>query len=159
MMLKSVDLPQPLGPMTETKRPCGTSSETPSSAGKAPSGVTKRLLSLSTTSISESIDLHPDVVHELLEARVITLDHRGELGRRQCEGLQSACVVEALFHLLHRQHSRCLLAKLLDDGLGRTCRCEQPEPDRHLEARIELADRRQIRKRIGALRAGHRECT
>ena len=44
MMLNSVDLPQPLGPMTEMKRPRGTSSAMSSTAVSMPSGVTKRFV-------------------------------------------------------------------------------------------------------------------
>src|SRR5882724_5064809 len=48
MILKSVDLPQPEGPMMPTNSPCATDSETPSTAMTAPSGVSNRLVMLST---------------------------------------------------------------------------------------------------------------
>ncbi len=50
MMLKSVDLPQPDGPITATNSPCFTSSETLSSACTTPRSVSKRLVMRSTSS-------------------------------------------------------------------------------------------------------------
>src|SRR5262245_59309200 len=48
MILKSVDLPQPDGPMMPTNSPGATDNETPSTAMTAPSGVSNRLVMLST---------------------------------------------------------------------------------------------------------------
>src|SRR6266568_9517476 len=48
MILKSVDLPQPEGPITPTNSPGATESETSSTAVIAPSGVSNRLVMLST---------------------------------------------------------------------------------------------------------------
>src|SRR6266581_6577903 len=48
MILKSVDLPQPEGPITPTNSPGATESETPSTAVTIPSGVSNRLMILST---------------------------------------------------------------------------------------------------------------
>src|SRR5258705_4030886 len=48
MILKSVDLPQPEGPMMPTNWPGATESETPSTAVTTPSGVSNRLVMLST---------------------------------------------------------------------------------------------------------------
>src|SRR5882757_6808135 len=48
MILKSVDLPQPEGPITPTNSPGATDSETPSTAMMAPSGLSNRLVMLST---------------------------------------------------------------------------------------------------------------
>ena len=50
MMLKSVDLPQPDGPITATNSPWRTSSETLSSACTTPSCVSNRLEMCSTSS-------------------------------------------------------------------------------------------------------------
>src|SRR6266567_2612192 len=50
MMLKSVDLPQPDGPMIETNSPWATENETSSTAVIGPSRVAKRLLTRSTSS-------------------------------------------------------------------------------------------------------------
>src|SRR5579872_6599432 len=55
MMLKSVDLPQPDGPMTPTNSPCRTSSETVSSACTSPSCVMNRLLRRSTSSSGRAV--------------------------------------------------------------------------------------------------------
>src|SRR5262249_24074175 len=52
MTLKRVDLPQPDGPITPTNSPGDTSSETPSTAVRTPSGVSKRLTMSSTTRIA-----------------------------------------------------------------------------------------------------------
>src|SRR5262245_14453449 len=49
MMLNRVDLPQPEGPITPTNSPGATESETPSTAVTTPSGVSNRLVMLSTT--------------------------------------------------------------------------------------------------------------
>src|SRR5262245_6231579 len=49
MMLNRVDLPQPEGPITPTNSPGATVSETPSTAVTTPSGVSNRLVMLSTT--------------------------------------------------------------------------------------------------------------
>src|SRR5215475_3600868 len=49
MMLKSVDLPQPEGPITPTNSPGATERETPSTAVTTPSGVSNRLVMWSTT--------------------------------------------------------------------------------------------------------------
>src|ERR1700724_1759804 len=49
MMLKRVDLPQPLGPMTEMNSPSLTVKEMPSSATSVPSGVAKSLRTPSMT--------------------------------------------------------------------------------------------------------------
>src|SRR5262245_13161178 len=49
MMLNRVDLPQPEGPITPRNSPGATESETPSTAVTAPSGVSNRLVILSTT--------------------------------------------------------------------------------------------------------------
>src|SRR6266581_1582117 len=48
MILKSVDLPQPEGPITPTNSPGATESETPSTAVTTPSRVSNRLMMLST---------------------------------------------------------------------------------------------------------------
>src|SRR5262245_34418415 len=48
MILKSVDLPQPEGPITPTNSPDETDNETPSTAVTTPSGVSNRLMMLST---------------------------------------------------------------------------------------------------------------
>src|SRR5262245_34461351 len=48
MILKSVDLPQPDGPITPTNSPGATDSETPSTAVTTPSGVSNDLTMLST---------------------------------------------------------------------------------------------------------------
>src|SRR5215468_4955051 len=48
MILKSVDLPQPDGPITPTNSPDATDSETPSTAVTTPSGVSNDLTMLST---------------------------------------------------------------------------------------------------------------
>src|SRR5215510_5394638 len=49
MMLNRVDLPQPEGPITPRNSPGATESETPSTAVTTPSGVSNRLVMLSTT--------------------------------------------------------------------------------------------------------------
>src|SRR5262249_41338621 len=49
MILNRVDLPQPEGPITPTNSPGATESETPSTAVTTPSGVSNRLVMLSTT--------------------------------------------------------------------------------------------------------------
>ena len=49
-MLKTVDLPQPEGPISETSSPCATLKETRSTAVMGPSGVSKRLTRSSTRS-------------------------------------------------------------------------------------------------------------
>src|SRR5262249_43314222 len=49
MMLNKVDLPQPEGPITPRNSPGATESETPSTAVTTPSGVSNRLVMLSTT--------------------------------------------------------------------------------------------------------------
>jgi hypothetical protein len=49
MMLNKVDLPQPEGPITPRNSPGATESETPSTAMTTPSGVSNRLVILSTT--------------------------------------------------------------------------------------------------------------
>src|SRR5262245_3790949 len=49
MMLNKVDLPQPEGPITPRNSPGATESETPSTATTTPSGVSNRLVILSTT--------------------------------------------------------------------------------------------------------------
>src|SRR5215470_509817 len=49
MMLNRVDLPQPDGPITPRNSPGATESETPSTAVTTPSGVSNRLVMLSTT--------------------------------------------------------------------------------------------------------------
>src|SRR5262249_3245673 len=49
MMLNKVDLPQPEGPITPTNSPGATERETPSTAVTTPSGVSNRLVMLSTT--------------------------------------------------------------------------------------------------------------
>src|SRR5215510_11888173 len=49
MMLNRVDLPQPEGPITPRNSPGATDSETPSTAVMTPSGVSNRLVMLSTT--------------------------------------------------------------------------------------------------------------
>src|SRR5215510_15807145 len=49
MMLNRVDLPQPEGPITPRNSPGATESETPSTAMTTPSGVSNRLVILSTT--------------------------------------------------------------------------------------------------------------
>src|SRR5438128_12035325 len=52
MILKSVVLPQPEGPITPTNSPGATDSETPSTAMTAPSGISNRLVMLSTARIA-----------------------------------------------------------------------------------------------------------
>src|SRR5215475_14121577 len=54
MILKSVDLPQPEGPITPTNSPDATDSETPSTAVTTPSGVSNRLMILSTARMAPS---------------------------------------------------------------------------------------------------------
>ena len=49
MMLNSVDLPQPDGPITERNSPGTTSNDTSSTAVRTPSCVSKRLTMFSTT--------------------------------------------------------------------------------------------------------------
>ena len=53
MMLKSVDLPQPDGPMIETNSPGATENETSSTATISPSPVAKRLVMLRTSSSAD----------------------------------------------------------------------------------------------------------
>src|SRR3954452_14123859 len=55
MILKSVDLPQPEGPMMPTNSAGATDSETPSTAMTAPSGVSNRLVMLSTARIAPAL--------------------------------------------------------------------------------------------------------
>src|SRR5215831_14843179 len=50
MMLNSVDLPQPDGPMIDTNSPGATENETSSTAVTGPSRVAKRLVTRSTSS-------------------------------------------------------------------------------------------------------------
>src|SRR5262245_60092699 len=52
MMLNRVDLPQPDGPITPRNSPGATDSETPSTAVTTPSGVSNRLVMLSTVRIA-----------------------------------------------------------------------------------------------------------
>src|SRR6185312_2596305 len=52
MMLNRVDLPQPDGPITPRNSPGATDSDTPSIAVTTPSGVSNRLLMLSTARIA-----------------------------------------------------------------------------------------------------------
>src|SRR5688500_20378356 len=66
MMLKSVDLPQPLGPITATKRPCGTSSDRFSIAVTPPSAVAKRFVSFSTASMPPNVRRAPALGNALL---------------------------------------------------------------------------------------------
>ncbi len=55
MILKSVDLPQPEGPMMPTNSPGATDSETRSTAVTTPSGVSNRLTMLSTARIALAV--------------------------------------------------------------------------------------------------------
>src|SRR5689334_15679613 len=85
MMLNSVDLPQPDGPMMETNSPGAIDSETSSTAVIGPSRVVKRLVTRSTSSsrlgwegaLVSALTASPSVPAWLLPRR--NLDQLGEL--------------------------------------------------------------------------------
>src|SRR5215467_5810636 len=94
MMLNRVDLPQPEGPITPTNSPGATESETPSTAVTTPSGVSKRLLILSTTRMPSGMAAGLDAADSTVAAAMLAprvpsaeglaghIAHRGSLAQR-----------------------------------------------------------------------------
>src|SRR5690242_12074467 len=99
MMLNSVDLPQPDGPMIDTNSPRATRNETSSTATTEPSAVAKRLTICSTLTKSRCAAVSPsDRSFTIVSASTARryLDQLGQLffGERGGGVLERDCVVD-----------------------------------------------------------------
>ncbi len=98
MMLKSVDLPHPDGPITPRNSPGATVSETSSTAVRTPSGVSNRLTMFSTTRMASAAPA-PGATALLrcnVDTAIVEISVRRSLGLPRHRGRHGGCVTR--FH-------------------------------------------------------------
>src|SRR5215510_682495 len=142
MMLNNVDLPQPDGPITARNSPGATVSETLSTAVSAPSGVSNRLVTRSTTRMA-SAGLLPAALWSRFNGVAAGMSSRSSrkvllFGFPRHRGRHCRCVARFHAHVDHRH------MPLFDGG------------DRLLERRFELLHSGQRPEAQGALAARDR---